>query len=82
MVNRPSDVTSDFQAYFSLGTAYQKLGRYEESISALEEALGIDPDSAEAFCKLGIAYKRLGMTDQAARAFRKSLRLRLGGLNH
>lgn len=80
-MNNLSDLTCDFQAYFSLGMAYQKLGRYEESISAFEDALGIDPSSADAFCKLGIAYKKLGLVDQAARSFRKSLQLRLNSLH-
>ena len=49
----------DFLSYFELGLAYLKLGRHEEEVKAYQEALSLNPKSAETHYNLGIAYGHL-----------------------
>ena len=49
----------DFLSYFELGLAYLKLGRHEEEVRAYQEALSLNPKSAETHYNLGIAYGHL-----------------------
>src|SRR6185369_5651030 len=42
----------------------------EEAIWGFSEALGLDPQSAQAQCGLGLAYQRLERWQEAAEAFR------------
>ena len=49
----------DFLSYFELGLAYLKLGRHEEEVKAYQEALNLNPKSAETHYNLGIAYGHL-----------------------
>jgi len=65
-------------AYFYLGFAYYyyELGRYQEAVEALREAVRLKPDDAEAWCYLGFSYGALGRRREAVEAFRKAVRLK------
>ena len=46
-----------------LGTAYWRMGRYEDCIKAFLEVLRIDPENANAHHKRSLAYKALASED-------------------
>jgi serine/threonine-protein kinase len=58
-------------AYRNLGGVYLLLGRYEESIQALEESLGIQP-SFGAYNNLGVAYFYLHRFEEATITLEKA----------
>lgn len=61
---------SDFyQAHASLGYAYRKLGRYDESLQAYNRSLSLNPDYAEAIEYRGEAYLGLNQVDAAKQAY-------------
>jgi tetratricopeptide (TPR) repeat protein len=51
---------SDPWPYYTLGTMYTKLKRYDEAIASLEKALALDPDQDEFKLHLAIAYAWTG----------------------
>jgi tetratricopeptide (TPR) repeat protein len=74
---------------FSHATALQWLERPEEALAALEDAIRLQPDYAEAYFEAGNTLKRLGRLDDAAQMFRAwsrvlpgdtQARLELGGV--
>ncbi len=66
---------SDSFAWFSLGNAYNKQGRYGEAIDSYREALRINPEDAETWINLGIAYGKQGRYNKAIGSFREALRI-------
>jgi Flp pilus assembly protein TadD len=48
-------------------------GRYDESIRALEQALGLLPNDSWAHTCLGKAYLKRGETEKAAALFKKAI---------
>lgn len=48
----------DPQFNYALGRIYSNIGRYDEAISCLENAIGHDPGLAQAHMELGLAYRR------------------------
>ena len=48
--------TKDTEAWYSLGVAYGKLGRYNDAIEAFRQALRINPEDAAAWYNLGVTY--------------------------
>jgi len=58
-----------------LGTAYIAEGNPVDAISALEEAVQLNPRNAAAWEKLGIAYYAKGARDKAEKAFTKAIKL-------
>ena len=63
-------------AWGTLGVAYCVLGRYQEAVKALKEALRLKPDYAEAWANLGIAYSKLGRYQEEVNAYKEALRLK------
>lgn len=55
----------DGKTYNYLGESYLEEGKLEESVSALSNAVGYDPDLEKARYNLGRAYVKLGNTDMA-----------------
>lgn len=55
----------DSKTYNYLGESYLEAGKGEESIEALNSALGYNPDFEKARYNLGRAYIKLGMRDMA-----------------
>ena len=62
--------------HLRLGAAMQSLGRRGEAAAAYQQALQLDPSSAEAWFKLGLAFQDSGHPDRAAEAYRRALALR------
>lgn len=62
-------------ALLNLGAARLKLGRAEEALAVLEEALQTEPDNAEALAHQGAALAELGRLEAALASFDRSLAL-------
>lgn len=62
------------------GTAYYRLGRFEDAARAYAAALDIDPNSLLLHGNLGDAYLRLNRTDDAKREFSRARTLALEAL--
>lgn len=56
---------SDTDAYYGLGLAFQKMGRLDKSIEALEQAHFLTPRDLDISRELGITYFLSGKVDQA-----------------
>jgi tetratricopeptide (TPR) repeat protein len=63
-------------AWYALGIAYRKLGRYQEAVDAYKEALRLKPDDAAAWYSLGNAYWDQGRYQEAIQAYKEALRLK------
>lgn len=60
--------------WFNLSHAYDAMSRHEEARDALEVALKMDEDFADARFNLALAYERLGETGKAYRQWREFLK--------
>ncbi|NIQ99671.1 MAG: tetratricopeptide repeat protein [Gemmatimonadales bacterium] len=60
------------ETHYSLGVGYCELGRNEEALAALREALRIRPDYAEAHHALGATYVQSGRDGEALPAFQRA----------
>ena len=58
-----------YQAHGSLGYAYRKLGRYDESLAAYNRSLSLNPEYAEAIEYRAEAYLGLNRIDAAQEAY-------------
>ncbi|MFC3282824.1 type IV pilus biogenesis/stability protein PilW [Litchfieldella rifensis] len=65
-------------AYTQLGTAYLERDNLPRAISALDRALEIDPDDAEALQAMAMVYQRQEENDLADKYFRRALRIDSG----
>lgn len=68
---------ADF-AYFNLGIAYHKEGKYREAIRAFQGAVELNPDEGLAYCGIGRSYAALGDYDSAIENVSKALELQPG----
>ncbi|MCB9920188.1 MAG: tetratricopeptide repeat protein [Planctomycetes bacterium] len=72
-------LTRDFghraRAWANLGTAYGRLGRFEEERQAQQKALELDPDNANLHYNLGVCAVELRDTVTAIAAFRRACEL-------
>jgi len=59
-----------------LGAALQSLGRRGEAVERYQQALQLEPRSAEAWFKLGLAFQDSHHPDRAEQAYRRALALR------
>ncbi len=57
------------------GDALRELKRYEEALSAYEQALRLDPNFADAYINKGIALRELKRQEEALAAYEQALRL-------
>ena len=71
IVLNPQDLT--YRAELSVINI--RVGRNEEAIRVLEEALKIDPNYAEAYRLMGLANLQLKKKDEACRCFAKAKEL-------
>ncbi len=55
----------DWEGYYGLGLAYQKMGRFDKSIEALQRARSSAPQDLDVSRELGIVYFLSGKVDQA-----------------
>ena len=54
----------------------QDIGNLNEAVTSFQQALAINPDSAEASCNLGNAFKEWGKLDEATSSYRKALAIK------
>ncbi len=64
-----------YRPHSNLAFIYNKLGRYDEAITAAGRALELNPLSYRAANNLGVAYYRKGMFDEARRYYQTALEL-------
>ena len=63
------------EGHNNLGSALQKLRRYEESLKCFKNALSFNPDYSDAYYNIGISYRELSKLDLAIEAYERSLAL-------
>ena len=64
-----------FENWFNLGVACQKLGRLGEAVEAYAEAARLKPDSPSVLLDLGVVHQKLGDLGAAQAAFERALEL-------
>ena len=64
-------------AYTQLGAEYLREGRYELSLTKLQQALELDPDYAKAHGAIAILYEKVGDQKLAEKHYKKALHLEL-----
>jgi hypothetical protein len=62
---------NNYMAYNNLGSAYHKLGRYQEAIESYKQAIRTNPDYAFAYVNLGSAYHNLGRYQDAIETYKQ-----------
>jgi tetratricopeptide (TPR) repeat protein len=62
--------------WFEIGYKAGEAGKYEQAITAYQEAIRLKPNDAEALGNLGVAYNRLGQYDKAISAYQEAIRLK------
>jgi tetratricopeptide (TPR) repeat protein len=65
-------------AFYYLGEALNRLGRYDDALQALERATVLQPQNAKAFYTMGHLYDRKHMGEEAALMYRKARELSRG----
>jgi tetratricopeptide (TPR) repeat protein len=60
---------------FLLGLIDRQLGRYDQAVEHLSQAVGLKPDFTEAHNSLGNALRALGRLEEAVASYRQALRL-------
>ena len=66
---------NDEKPYLHLGKFYSRNGRYQESLPFLQEAIDINPKSAESFFLLGKVQSHLGENQKAQAALQRSVQI-------
>jgi tetratricopeptide (TPR) repeat protein len=59
----------------NLGLAYDRIGKYEEAIRELKEALRLNPYYIEVHNNLGVTYDRMGRHEEAVNELKEALKL-------
>lgn len=67
--------TNNSLAHYNLGTALGKLGRIEEAISHLIEALRLEPNASDIHNNLGVALTIQGRTEEGISHYTKALKI-------
>lgn len=67
----------DMSAYSNLGSVYASLGKHEDALFQVKEALRLDPNDGIKYLNVGNAYLNLGRLDEAESAYRESERRKL-----
>src|SRR5690606_1275707 len=62
-----------YEHYYRKGVALRKLGRYEEAVRALEQALSLNPDSADAWRNHAVALNQIDRGADALKSCQKAL---------
>ncbi|MCX8094053.1 MAG: tetratricopeptide repeat protein [Candidatus Goldbacteria bacterium] len=72
--NPQDDITLE-NAYYNLGIAYLRMGKFQEAFSAFESALEIEPWDMAAYVNAAILAEKLGYKDKAIKYWQKYDRL-------
>jgi Flp pilus assembly protein TadD len=75
MLRRIEKYPADFVAHFNLGAVLQAMGKFDEAIPYLNQAILMKPASATATNNLAVSLLMTDKIDQAIQEFRKSLTL-------
>ena len=78
MRRRIEKYPADYVAHFNLGAALQAMGKPEDALPYLQQAVRIRPSNATAHNNLAVSLLSLDRTDDAIREFRESLSLDAG----
>ncbi len=70
------DAPGNPRGHMNLGLALTKLGRNEDALAPLRNAIALDPDHAAAHNHLAIALSRLNRSEEALSHFRRALEIR------
>jgi len=69
------NLQADGKAFRNLGTSYNALTRYADSVGPLEKAAKLRPDDSTVYLDLGIAYQELNRMSDALTAYQNAVRL-------
>jgi tetratricopeptide (TPR) repeat protein len=61
--------------HYNIGTFLYSQGKFNQAILQFRNAIGIDPEYAEAYNNLGIAHSALGKFDEAIACLNKAIKL-------
>ena len=61
-------------AHLNLGSAFDKLKKYNKALTSINMALEIDPKCADAHCHLGIVLGYMGKYNEAIESLRMPLK--------
>ncbi|MCX5680681.1 MAG: tetratricopeptide repeat protein [Candidatus Omnitrophica bacterium] len=64
------------EAHFALAQTYEHFGRFDQAISAYQQAQEFDPDNERIYNSLGLAYFQVKKPEEAFRCFQKVLALK------
>ena len=67
--------TNACEAYNNLGVALSKVGRFEQSIQACQDAIRINPDYFEAYYNQGVVLQDQGNFSQAIESYQEAIRI-------
>jgi len=69
-------VPDNSRAYKGVGSAYDKLGQYEDAIKAYRQAIRIKPLYAEAHYNLGVTYGKQGRYEEAVKCCEQAIKIK------
>ena len=72
----PEPAATQVESLINQGYSLLQLGRLEEAVVAFEQAIRLDPGSADAYYNLGGALQELGRLEEALDAYKQAIRLR------
>lgn len=76
VVSDPNASTHDKAlAHFAFGSMHQRQGHYPEALKSLEQAVSLDPSSAEAHIEKGNALRLQDEPDQAIQSYEEAIKL-------
>ena len=64
---------TNYENWFNLGVAYQRLGNYQNAAAAYHKAAEIKPGSAQVHLNLGVSYQEVGDLSAARAAYEHAL---------
>ena len=66
-------VAEEAYAHFDCGTAWARIGAYEQALESWRDALCLAPDLADAYAASGSVYMVLGCWQEAVRSYQKAI---------
>ena len=64
-----------FGALINLGAVYNQMGKPDEALAILRQAIKLDPKRAESYYNMGLAYRAKGQSELAIQAYREAIHL-------
>ena len=72
-----AEYPNHIDGHIGLGHTYERMGKYDEAIQAIESAIEINPADPLVFTSLSVCYQRKGMIAEAEDAMAKSQALQM-----